>query len=95
MVVVVVEILASKVTFVTVNEVYLISFIRGCRIDWWHFVWLLYSSQPGFASHKLVAKLGWFNIELIVAVKLVVRAFDCCFSRDVLTLKLVMFLGRG
>ena len=65
--VVVVKVLARKITLVTVDKVNLILLIRRIGIDRRQHIWLLNRSNPRLAGHKLVSILRRINIELIIA----------------------------
>ena len=74
-IVIVVEILAAIITFVTVNEIDFILLSRFLPIDKWHVVWLFDGAEPWLACHELVTNLGRFNKELVVTGELLLTLF--------------------
>ena len=65
--VVIVEVLARKITLVTVNKVNLILLVRRSGIDRRQYIRLLNRSNPRLTRHELVAILWRIDIELIIA----------------------------
>ena len=68
---IVVQVLARKITLVTVNEIDLVLLSGYVYIDRWQYIWLFDCSNPWFACHELVTKLGRVHIELVVTVEAV------------------------
>ena len=102
LILIVVEVLARKITFVTVHKVDLKDFVRHRFVNRWHNIRCLNRANPRLACHELVADLRLFNEELVIAGQLIrllifvllgwVAATGCCAILNHV-LKLVLILG--
>ena len=70
--VVVVEVLARKITLVTVDKVNFVLLVGWIWVDGGQYVWLLDCTNPRLTGHKLVTVLRRVHIELVITGQAIV-----------------------